>query len=137
MLNLRAIAATAVVLLCLTVAAACFTGEGGLSGCLAFVLNADAHPTLFIALMSLLPIIGFPISLFLVLAGVKFGLAAGLFLTAATMAVHLSVTFLVAHSMIQPYVDRFLEQKHFGAVKFSRRRKLVSLFIKLVAYTVF
>lgn len=129
MRNLRAIAAVLVVLIGLAAAVACFISEDGFAGCLAFLLKGDTHAAVFIVLMSLLPIIGFPISLFLVLAGVKFGLAFGLVLAAVTMAVHQCVTFLVAHSMFQPYVDRFLGSNQWGTAKFSRRQKFISLIL--------
>ena len=61
-------------LLLICAAAVCLYTENRFTGWLAFLVNRDTHVVLFAALMSLLPIIGFPIIIFLVLAGVKFGL---------------------------------------------------------------
>jgi uncharacterized membrane protein YdjX (TVP38/TMEM64 family) len=63
------------------------------------------------------------------LAGVKFGLIGGLLLTAMTMALHLGATFLLAHSMLRPFVNKFLGRLKLETVRFSRNQKLFSFIL--------
>jgi len=66
----------------------------------AMVRSEETSPTAFIVLMTALPIAGFPISLFLVAAGLKFGLLGGLAVSAAVMPVHLLSAYLLAARLL-------------------------------------
>jgi len=78
------------------------------SGWLALWINPETGPFLFILFMLVLPVFGVSIVLFLVLAGVKFGAAAGLLVAAITMAVHLLATYGITHSLLKGRIDRLL-----------------------------
>ena len=63
---------------------------------------------LFVVLMFILPAIGFPFSIFLVLSGIKFGLAAGMVLMVLTIPVHMLISFWIANSFLRDRLISFL-----------------------------
>jgi uncharacterized membrane protein YdjX (TVP38/TMEM64 family) len=83
------------------------------SGWLDYILNEKTHPFLFVVLMALLPGFGFPISVFLVTAGAKFGLAGGLFLSLLTIPIHLSISYLIGNSMFRGRLQKYLSEKSY------------------------
>jgi uncharacterized membrane protein YdjX (TVP38/TMEM64 family) len=87
-------------------------------GWLTFILNEKTHPVLFVGLMAVLPAVGFPISIFLVLAGIKFGLLWGLVVTAATLPIHMAASFFIANSMLRPRLEAFLRNRDYGLPQF-------------------
>jgi uncharacterized membrane protein YdjX (TVP38/TMEM64 family) len=72
------------------------------------VRSDTTSPTVFIALMTVLPIVGFPISLFLVAAGLKFGLPGGLIVSAFLMPVHLVAAYLLAGRLLHDPIRRWV-----------------------------
>ena len=75
-------------------------------------LEHRVNPLLFITLMLILPIFGIPLTPFLVLAGVKFGLVAGLLLSAAVMLGHMVVVYYLVHSFLRKWVIGLLHRLH-------------------------
>jgi len=74
----------------------------------AFIVNEDTRPIVFIALMASLPIVGFPLSLFLILAGIKFGIFHALLITTFLMPLHLLISFFLANSLLRPYLEALM-----------------------------
>jgi uncharacterized membrane protein YdjX (TVP38/TMEM64 family) len=73
------------------------------------LVNENTPAPLFIALMVILPIFGVPISLFLLVLGIKFGLTAGLLLMFLVMPIHMTISFAltkVAGELIQNMLFR-------------------------------
>ncbi len=68
-----------------------------------YMVNENTHPVLFVIFFMTLPIIGFPITLFLIIIGAKFGYYTGTFLMFVCMPVHLLASFLIANSYIRPF----------------------------------
>lgn len=101
----------------------------GFFGWFTFLINKDTHPFLFIGLMTLMPVIGFPLSIFLVLTGIKFGIGWGFLLTGITMAVHLTLSYLLAHSVFKPYLDRMLGSYWGQLQTFWKKTTLFQLFL--------
>lgn len=58
-----------------------------------------------------LPLLGFPVSIFLVLSGVRFGFWGGMGLAALSMVIHHTVAFHVVHSWFRRRVRNWLEHK--------------------------
>ncbi len=73
-------------------------------------LENRVHPALFILLMAVLPILGVPISMFLVLVGMRFGIAAGITLSAVLMLFHLTATYYLVHSFLRVWIGRMLHR---------------------------
>lgn len=71
-------------------------------------LDNTANSYIFAVLMAFLPILGFPISVFLVLVGMMFGIAGGIALTGLMMLFHLAATYYLVHSFLRSQVVRLL-----------------------------
>ena len=82
----------------------------------------ETHHTVIIILYAILPLFGFPLSIFLLLLGIKFGLGLGSLIMASGMAVHVAVTFLAANSLLRPRIERFFERKKYRLPQFSKKR---------------
>jgi len=73
-------------------------------------LSRDTNAFVFAGLMAVLPLAGFPISIFLVLVGMVYGIIGGIFLTGAIMLFHLVVTYYLVHSLFRPLINRMLRK---------------------------
>ncbi|MFN2266835.1 MAG: hypothetical protein ABR533_01055 [Desulfonatronovibrio sp.] len=66
------------------------------------LIHKDMPHFLFIILMTVLPVIGFPISIFLVLGGIKFGIIYGILLWLFILPLHALIGFLLASWIRKP-----------------------------------
>lgn len=100
---------------------------------IAFFVDKETHWALFVGIMAVLPIFAFPISIFLILAGIKFGFAGGVLITTLTMPVHLIASFLLAKSLLHPYLVRILNKRDIQLPQIPRNKMLVyaSLFVMI------
>ncbi len=88
--------------------------QSWLESLISFIKDEHANPAIFIALMVVLPIVGFPISLFLITAGLKFGLSGGMLVSAAAMPVHLAVSYFLGRYLIDRHVRSLLEKTRYS-----------------------
>jgi uncharacterized membrane protein YdjX (TVP38/TMEM64 family) len=109
-----------------------FSGCLDLSNWIGFILNQDTHPLLFIGLMLLLPMMGFPISVFLVLAGLKFGIVIGMIITALMIPLHLVVAYLVAGSWLRTHLVAYLDKKNRRLPQVPASRVMLFTFVFMV-----
>ena len=101
-----------------------FALPGGPQDWLDFLLDPNRHPGLFIAVMLLLPMLGFPISPFLILAGIKFNPFWATGLTSLIFALHLLLAYLLAHSLLRPQITRLLSKGKFSLPEIHEHRRL-------------
>lgn len=90
----------------LAVGAYLFSENGYLEKILTFI-NTDLSPLLFVVLMILLPILGFPISVFLVIAGIKFGIVGAILIWLVVLPVHTLLGYTAAR-YIRPQLKKLL-----------------------------
>jgi uncharacterized membrane protein YdjX (TVP38/TMEM64 family) len=88
----------------------------------ASMLRSELHPVSFVLLMVLLPLVGFPMSIFLVLAGVRFGPGWGVVLTFLVLPLHISTGYLVTRTFLRNPLLRFLSQKGYEPPILYRRQ---------------
>ncbi len=86
-----------------------------LFGNLKAYLESHIHPALFIAMMAMLPVVGAPISPFLLLVGMKFGVLAGILLSALLMGFHMAVTYYFVNSLLRERICRLLQRHNVSA----------------------
>jgi uncharacterized membrane protein YdjX (TVP38/TMEM64 family) len=72
-------------------------------------LSRRIHPGIFISLMLILPLLGVPLSIFLVLVGIKFGIVPGLLLSAVIMLCHMALTYYLVHSFLRNWITTLLK----------------------------
>lgn len=94
-----------------------------------YLERGGAGPAMFLALMALLPLAGFPISVFLFLAGVQFGMLRGLGITAAMIALHLPLTYALTHTFMRRPVETLLSRTRYTVPKFQGPHALKIAFI--------
>ncbi|MBM9604965.1 TVP38/TMEM64 family protein [Desulfopila inferna] len=75
-------------------------------------LESNINPVFFLLLMLILPIVGVPLSFFLVLVGMKFGTAEGVLLSAAVMLFHMAATYFLIHSFLRKWIYALLKFFH-------------------------
>ena len=92
-------------------------------------LKNAVDPLFFMLLLLVLPILGVPVSVFLVPAGMKFGMAGGLILAAFSMAFHMTVSYAMAHLFLQDWALRLLKRFRLSFPDFKNGRKYRHAFI--------
>jgi uncharacterized membrane protein YdjX (TVP38/TMEM64 family) len=112
---------------CIAVAALLLLGvdNGPVSSLVPWVaslLRSELHPLFFVLLMIALPLAGFPISIFLVLAGVRFGPGWGVVLTFFVLPLHITTGYLVTRTFLRNPLLRFLSQRGYEPPILYRRQ---------------
>ena len=89
--------------------------------------------TWFIAAFFVLPLLGFPVSVFLVLAGIRFGLGGGMAVTAAAVIIHHFGAYRLAHGFFRDRVRHRLEHAGYAIppIKENHRAWFTALFAAL------
>ncbi len=93
----------------IAVVSAIWYGKGAFQ-MIASIINKNTHPALLLTLYAILPIVGFPISLFLIVFGIKFGAVQGNVLMFAGLPLHLLVSYLLAQSVLGPWIQKIAEK---------------------------
>ncbi len=86
------------------------------------MLEEQIHPAVFILLMALAPVVGVPISIFLVLAGVRFGTWQGILLMAATMPVNMIICYLLSRGLLERFIRRVAADRGYELPQFPPDR---------------
>ena len=87
-----------------------YLGANPFWGKIVDLVNTDLSPQLFIFLMGVLPLFGFPISVFLVVAGIKFGIFAGILLWLLVLPIHAFFGYAAAR-YFRPFLKNILLHK--------------------------
>lgn len=72
---------------------------------------AEFNPVVAIALMAVLPLMGFPISVVYLAIGARFGPLAGLPIVTGITAFHLAATYWITRSFLRKPLDRLIERR--------------------------
>jgi uncharacterized membrane protein YdjX (TVP38/TMEM64 family) len=84
-------------------------------------LQDNTHPVVLIILFLILPVVGFPISVFLLLLGVRFDPAPALLIMFAGMAVHQGITFPAGNTLLRPAIEKILARRKIALPQFSEK----------------
>ena len=96
-----------------TAVAVYFVITSGLFHWITSKINEDTPPGLFIGMMILLPLAGVPLSFFLLLLGMKFGVVNGLLLLEAILPIHMIAAYLLTHAVRKPIVAFLVNRKNY------------------------
>ncbi|MFO7801606.1 MAG: hypothetical protein R6V55_04860 [Desulfovermiculus sp.] len=118
------------VIISLAVGFIVFQGQEPVQSLYAF-LRHDIHPGLFLVLMGILPIFGFPMSPFLVLSGIKFGTVWGAGVSLLIMPIHLGVCYVISKTFFQSIILKVMRSRGYSPPAFltAKPGKLVFLFL--------
>ena len=72
------------------------------------IVSEQTHAALFILLFLVLPLLGFPVTVFLLLLGVKFEALTAISVLFGGVAVHVAVCFPAANTILRPVIQRVL-----------------------------
>lgn len=92
------------------------------------LMKNPSAPTFFIAAMLFLPPIGFPISFFLALAGLRFGVMGGMALTFFVLPVHMTICYAVTRTFLRKPLTRFLDRRGYKIPFLQTRRPGLAMF---------
>ncbi len=92
------------------------------------LINARTPTPLFLLLMVILPVFGFPLSVFLVALGIKFGLATSLLIMFAIMPLHLGMSYGLAR-IAGNIIQRILAKKDYQIPQIPPHRHLRFCFL--------
>ncbi len=98
---------------------------GGPRDWLAFFMSQDTHPGLFIIMMIVLPLFGFPISPFLILVGIKFGPYWAAIITSLIFSFHLVIAYLLTHSFLRRRISMLLARMNYQIPQIKESRRLI------------
>jgi len=77
------------------------------------LINEKTPAKLFIPMMVFLPVVGVPLTFFLLLIGIKFGALNGLFLLEAIIPVHILIAYLLAIGVRHPIENFLVNRKNY------------------------
>jgi uncharacterized membrane protein YdjX (TVP38/TMEM64 family) len=84
----------------------------------------ELSPVWFVIAFIALPLVGFPVSVFLLLAGIRFGFWGGMGLAAVAMAIHQVVAFRVVHGLFRRRVRAWLAHKGYPVPRIMNRNPI-------------
>jgi len=96
------------------------------------LINENTPAELFITLMILLPLAGVPLSVFIFLLGMKFGLLYGILLLEITLPIHMLTAYLLAHGVRKPIENYLIKRKNYQLPKIPEKNALMYSFLFLV-----
>jgi len=122
----------------LTILAAIMFGVGvwyfreDLRSLLEMIKSDQAHPALLVGGFLILPMLFFPVTILLVLIGIRFDAAAGILIMFMVMPVHLMIAFFVVRSMFRSRLERLARKKRVGFVHIPADRQLEFAFVFMI-----
>ncbi len=91
---------------------------------LRFLVEPTSNPGWFLGLVGLLPMLGFPMSAFCLLAGMKFGLTMGTLTIGVAMALHLLTAYWLGHSYLKEPLHRWLDKRGYSIGRMPEQHQL-------------
>ena len=92
-------------------------------------VNESTDPFLFVSLMLILPIFGFPISIFLVLCGIKFSVGWAVLLCGASMGLHLLAVLFLTNTLLRHPLQALLSKTGRRLPKLDGKKGLFYTFL--------
>ena len=113
--------------------------KSNISEYVSYVINEQTNPVVFIILFIFLPIIGFPIVLFLILLGVKFGIKTGTLIMFLCLPIHMVSSFLLANHFLKPPIENLVKKRGYRFPQMSESRliwfSIVFMIVPGLSYT--
>lgn len=97
--------------------------QGEAAAVVSYALDEETHPWLFIGMYAVLPMIGFPISAFLVLLGLKFGSWLGVLIMFGGIPLHLYAARFVSQSFLREWLHRLFRKMDYRMPQIPEHRQ--------------
>jgi uncharacterized membrane protein YdjX (TVP38/TMEM64 family) len=102
-------------------AALLYFASGGAGDLIGRWINQDMQTFPFVLLFLALPLVGFPISVFLLLLGALFDTGPALLITFGGMAIHQVLTYLTGNYLLRPFIERQLAKRKTHLPQFPKK----------------
>lgn len=93
------------------------------------ISSENSHPALVFGAFLVLPAIGFPVSPFLILIGLRFGSVAGIILMFCAMAAHLISAYWVTRRFFKNRFEALARKKNIDIPELPEKRRLIFGFV--------
>ena len=123
---------TAIMISCILVSVAAvyvLTGFPDVRDLFRYMKSPQIHPAALLSAFFILPLFGFPVSVLLVLLGLRFGSAFGLLFMFLIMPLHLAVSFSVARSVFGEWIKKIAGEKRVQGLQVPEHRHLEFSFL--------
>lgn len=94
-----------------------------------YIKNPQIHPAALLFAFFILPLFGFPVSILLVLLGLRFGSLMGILSMFLIMPLHLLVSFSVARSVFGEWIKKIAGEKRLHRLQVPEHRQLEFSFV--------
>jgi uncharacterized membrane protein YdjX (TVP38/TMEM64 family) len=89
-----------------------------------FKFGHELPVTGFLALFLILPLTGFSVSIFMILAGIRFGFAGGMAVTAGMVLIHNIAAYRLTHGLFRTRFRNFLERSGYAIPPIDPRHRV-------------
>ncbi|MFN2357513.1 MAG: hypothetical protein ABR534_07220 [Desulfotignum sp.] len=94
--------------------------------------DSSVHPAMVLLPYLVLPLVGFPVTPFLVLLGLRFGSAWGIVLMLAIMPIHLIISFWFTRKVAGPWIRKLAKKVGVSIPELPENRRLGFAFLFMV-----
>ena len=94
-----------------------------------YIKSPQIHPAALLSAFFILPLFGFPVSVLLVLLGLRFGSVVGLLSMLLIMPLHLAVSFFLARSVFGEAIKKIAGEKRVQRLQVPEHRHLEFSFV--------
>lgn len=108
---------------------AVFYFRGDIRSLLEMIKSDRAHPALLVGGFLILPMVFFPVTVLLVLIGIRFDAAAGILIMFMVMPAYLMIAFFAVRSMFPSRLERLARKKQVGFIHIPAERQLEFAFV--------
>lgn len=103
---------------------------------LTYLISENTPAKIFIPMMAVLPLVGVPLTFFLLVLGIKFGVVPGLLLLETIIPIHILSAYLLAVGVRAPIEKYLIRRKNFQIPEVPPQKALVFSFL-VVTFPVF
>jgi len=89
------------------------------------MINEKTPSAPFLILMAIMPMLGFPMSVFLVVSGIKFGLLGGVLVLTLFCPFHLAVSYYLAKSVARQHLEKMLARWGYDTPQIPRQKLIL------------
>jgi len=77
------------------------------------LINKNTPTHIFLGLMLVLPLVGVPLSVFIFVLGIKFGIGYGILILEIIMPLHILISYIIARTVRQPIKNFLVKRKNY------------------------
>jgi uncharacterized membrane protein YdjX (TVP38/TMEM64 family) len=95
------------------------------------LINKNTPTHIFLGLMLVLPLVGVPLSVFIFVLGMKFGIGYGILLLEIIMPLHILISYIIARTVRQPIKNFLVKRKNYHIPEIPENKLAIFSFLFL------